>query len=193
MDFLDLVKKARSCRRFDESKPLSMNDLEWLADCARFAPSARNAQVLRFILVSQGSVCEQVFAETHWAGALKDWPGPGKGERPTGFIALLKPQDAGENVDYSLGIAACAMQLGAATRGWGACMLGQFDRGRVAEILRVEPALKPGLLMAFGVEAEKRVLEPLEPGAPFAYWRDDAGVHHVPKRALAELVVGKFQ
>lgn len=34
------------------------------------------------------------------------------------------------------------------------------------------------------------VMEPLAPGAESTdYWRDDAGVHHVPKRAGGRLVV----
>lgn len=34
------------------------------------------------------------------------------------------------------------------------------------------------------------VMEPLAPGAEGTdYWRDDAGVHHVPKRALEDVLL----
>ena len=51
MDFKEHVKTARTCRRFAENQPLNMTDMDWLVDCARLAPSAKNAQSLRFMLV----------------------------------------------------------------------------------------------------------------------------------------------
>lgn len=30
MDFKELVEAARTCRRFEENKPLNMGDLDWL-------------------------------------------------------------------------------------------------------------------------------------------------------------------
>ena len=89
MDFRELAEKARTCRRFAEDRPLTVADLEWLVDCARLAPSARNAQDLRFSLVTQGDTCKKLFALTRWAGALKDWGGPHSGEQPTAFIRIL--------------------------------------------------------------------------------------------------------
>ena len=38
MDFLNFVKKARTCRRFAEDKPLSREDLDFLVECARHTP-----------------------------------------------------------------------------------------------------------------------------------------------------------
>ncbi|MGQ9778401.1 MAG: hypothetical protein ACUVRM_00795 [Bacillota bacterium] len=43
--------------------------------------------------------------------------------------------------------------------------------------------------MALGVPAETVVLEELVPGGDIRYWRDEAGVHHVPKRSLAEIIL----
>ncbi len=119
MDFHALVTAARTCRRFEEDKPLNMADLEWLADCARLAPSARNAQDLRFVLVGPGDMCGRLFALTRWAGALRDWGGPQPGERPTGFIAILLPTKSNDLHLVDTGIAAQTMQLAAASRGWG--------------------------------------------------------------------------
>ena len=116
MDFKELVEKARTCRRFEEDRPLTMNDLEWLVDCARLAPSARNAQDLRFSLVAPGDTCKKLFALTRWAGALKDWGGPHPGEQPTAFVAIFMPQGATELTFYDVGIAAQTMQLAASSR-----------------------------------------------------------------------------
>lgn len=193
MDFLALVREARSCRRFDESAPLSQTDVDWLVECARLAPSARNAQQLRFITVIQGDVLDQLFPLTRWAGALKDWGGPVVGERPTAFIAVLMPVQGGDLLCYDTGIACQTMQLAATSRGWGACMIQSFDKGAATRLLAVPDELKLALLMGLGVAAEKRVVSAMPEDGSFAYWRDAHQVHHVPKRPLEELIIAKFQ
>ncbi|MBD5553632.1 MAG: nitroreductase family protein [Desulfovibrio sp.] len=192
MDFLALVREARSCRRFDESEPLGQGDLDWLLECARLAPSARNAQELRFISVTTGPVLDSLFPLTRWAGALKDWQGPEPGERPTAFIAVLMPEHAGYLVCYDVGIACQTMQLAAASRGWGACMIQSFEHKAAQELLKPPFGLKIALLLGLGVAVEKRVVAAMPPDGSFAYWRDEHGVHHVPKRSLDELLVARY-
>lgn len=193
MNFLELVKDARSCRRFDESRPLTQADLNWLLDCARMAPSARNAQDLRFITVLNGSVMQKLFQLTRWAGALKDWNGPQPGERPTAFIAVLMPERGGDLLCYDTGIACQTIQLAATSRGYGACMIQSFDRKAATALLQVPEGLKIALLIGLGVAKEKRVADQMPASGSVAYWRDAQGVHHVPKRAVAELLVMEFE
>lgn len=192
MDFLELAREARSCRRFEESKPLSFGDLEWLLNCARLSPCARNAQRLRFITINQGEVCQKLFSLTRWAGALKDWGGPKPGERPTAFIAVLMPAEGGDLLWADAGIACQTIQLAATSKGWGACIIFSFDREKSPALLQVPAGYKIALLMGLGVAAEKRVVDNMPPEGSFNYWRDEAGVHHVPKRGLAELILNKF-
>lgn len=192
MDFLELVREARSCRRFVESQPLTQADIDWLLECARLAPSAKNAQELRFISVSHGPVCDQLFSFTRWAGALKDWNGPVAGERPTAFIAVLMPERGGDLLCYDVGICCQTMQLAATSRGWGACMLQSFDRKGATDLLKPPAGLKIALLVGFGVALEKRMVDALGADGSTAYWRDAQGTHHVPKRALTELLVNRF-
>lgn len=189
MDFLKLVTDARTCRRFDESHPLDRKDLLWLVECARLAPSARNAQELRFITVSPGSVLDKLFGMTRWAGALKDWNGPEAGERPTGFVAVLRPEKSGELTLIDTGIACQTMQLAASSRGWGACMIYSFERQGARELLNVPDELKIELVVAFGVAKEKRVVADVPASGGTTYWRDAQNVHYVPKRGLNELVI----
>ncbi|MDR3358676.1 MAG: nitroreductase family protein [Desulfovibrio sp.] len=192
MDFKELMESARTCRRFKEDKPLAMTDLEWLVECARLAPSARNAQVLRFTLVSRGETCRKLFSLTRWAGALKDWGGPHPGERPTAFIAILMPGNGNHLVCYDVGIAAQTMQLAAASRGWGCCMIQSFDQTAAPELLNIPSDMKIALVLGFGVAGEIRVVAPMPADASFTYWRDAQGVHHVPKRDLSELVAARY-
>ena len=87
-----LVRRARTCRRFDESMRVPREFLLELAELAHLTPCAANAQRLRLHVVSGAEDCARVFDELAWAGALKDWPGPAEGERPTGYIAILAGQ-----------------------------------------------------------------------------------------------------
>lgn len=192
MDFLALAREARSCRRFDESAPLSQDDLDWLLECARSAPSARNAQQLRFITVRQGKVLDDLFPLTRWAGAFKDWNGPHPGERPTAFIAALMPERGGDLLCYDVGIACQTIQLAATSRGWGVCMIQSFDHGKVSGLLQPPAGFRIALLLGLGVAAEKRVIDDMPQDGSFTYWRDAEGTHHVPKRSLQELVIKAF-
>ncbi|MDR2055473.1 MAG: nitroreductase family protein [Desulfovibrio sp.] len=192
MDLKALAEAARTCRRFEEDRPLGMADLEWLVECARLAPSARNAQTLRFTLVSQGETCQKLFSLTRWAGALKDWGGPHPGERPTAFIAILMPENGNNLVCFDVGIAAQTMQLAATSRGWGCCMIQSFDRTAVPELLKIPSGMQVALVLGFGVAKETRRIAPMPADGSFAYWRDAQGVHHVPKRGLSELVAARY-
>lgn len=192
MDFLKLVEEARSCRRFIESKPLSADDLEWLVNCARVVPSAKNAQVLRYILVNSGPVLEQLFPLTRWAGALKDWGGPYPGERPTAFIATLMPEKGGDLICIDMGIACQTIQLAATSRGWGACMIYSFKRDEAAALLNVPADLKIELLIGLGEASETRKLTDIPADGSTAYWRDAQGVHYVPKRKLEDIILARY-
>lgn len=191
-DFLDLIKETRSCRRFKENEPLGMKDLEWLTECARLSSSARNAQELRFMLVSEQSLCNELVNISRWATAIKGWNGPKPGERPTGFINILAPEKSGEILLYDAGIASQSIQLGATYRNWASCIVLSFDHQKIMKILEIPDSYKPLLIIALGYPAEKRVLEDMKENESFNYWRDEADVHHVPKRLLEDLIIKRF-
>ena len=191
-DFHELVLAARTCRRFVEDEPLSMTDLDWLVDCARLTPSARNAQVLRFSLVTKGGTCDALFKLTGWAGALKGAGTPQPGERPTAFIAIAAPKEGANLAPYDAGIASQTIQLAATTQGWGCCIIYSVDRAGAAALLKVPADMEVSLVLGLGVAREERVIAEMPADGSFNYWRDARGVHHVPKRSLGELVIGRF-
>ncbi|MCL2123480.1 MAG: nitroreductase family protein, partial [Desulfovibrionaceae bacterium] len=137
MGFLQVVSEARTCRRFAQDARVSQNDLDWLLECASRTPCARNAQVLRYVLVSSPEKCAELFPHTRWAGALKDWDGPEEGERPTAYIAVLSPKESTALMHMDAGIAAQTMQLAAHTRSIGCCMHASFTRPACTELLHV--------------------------------------------------------
>jgi len=40
-----------------------------------------------------------------------------------------------------------------------------------------------------GKPKEKIVIEPMTSAGNIKYWRDEQGVHHVPKRSLDEIII----
>ncbi len=188
MDFDQLIHEARSCRRFVEDQRLGIDAIEWLVDCARKCPCARNAQVLRFCAIESQKACDAIFEHTRWAGILK-WSGPEKGERPSIYIAILCPKGSGKLVHMDIGIAAQTMQLAAHTKGWGCCMHASFTPKECAELFEVPEDMEIGLILAFGVAKEKRVLTNMPDNGDFKYWRDDEQSHFVPKRSLEEVLL----
>lgn len=197
-EFGRLLERTRSYRRFDESRRVGEAFLRELVDAARICPNAANRQQLRFRIVADEKGCAGVFEALTWAAALKDWPGPAEGERPTGYVVIAaertaagKPAPALTEVDA--GIAAQTMMLAAraADPSVGGCMFKSF-RPALADALGIDTGrYELKLVVAFGVLAEEVRLEPLaaSPDGSTAYWRDADGVHHVPKRALEDVLI----
>lgn len=193
-----LVRRARTCRRFDESMRVPRELLLELAELAHLTPCGANAQRLRFHVVSGAEDCARVFDELAWAGALKDWPGPDEGERPTGYIAILAERavpgkPAAPITEVDTGIAAQTMMLAArsATPEVAACMFKAFTPRAIDAMGLDNDKYELKLIMAFGVPAETQAIDAIDsnPDGSINYWRDEAQVHHVPKRSLADVLV----
>lgn len=193
MGLTELVKSNRSYRRFDESHAVSMGELEELVELARYTASAMNQQPLRYALVAEPGKNAEVFATTAWAGYLKDWSGPAEGERPAAYVVMMTEGKAGPWAKADLGIAAQTIMLGAAERGLGGCMLGALKKDALAEALGVDQEEHEILLvLALGKPAETVVVDDVEPGGDYKYWRDGEDVHHVPKRRSGDVVIRRW-
>ena len=187
----DLAFKSRSYRRFDNAAAIPMKTLEELAELARVCPSAANRQPLRFILSASAEDNEAIFACLKWAAYLKDWDGPAPHERPSAYSVLVNTDRAWEMARFDLGIMAQTMLLGAVEKGFGGCMIGALDREKLRLHLGLDPEMEVGLVLALGKPVEEvRIVDVPEDGS-IRYWRDEAGVHYVPKRRLEELVLDK--
>ena len=188
MTVSELVRKSRSYRRFDQSHALTDDALRALVDLARLSPSGGNKQSLRFA-VATGALCGKVFPSLGWAGYLKEWDGPAEGERPTGYIIFLTESDAGTTPKEDAGIAAQSIMLGAVEAGLGGCIFMSVNRKHLAADLALPEGLEPALVIALGKPAEEVVIEQMNTDGDVKYWRDENGVHHVPKRGLTDILV----
>lgn len=184
----DLVAKNRSYRRFDESIPIPRETLVELVELARLCPSAANLQPLRFALVSEKPLTDKVFPLLKFAAYLQDWAGPAEGERPTAYIVVMVDERIKRQADLDAGIAAQTMMLGAVEKGYGGCMMSSVQREKLAELLSLPEYYQIVLVMALGKPNEQVVLEDVDESGSIKYYRDEQGVHHVPKRTLKELI-----
>jgi len=185
----DLVEKNRSYRRFYE-EPITMETLKELIELARVIPSTANSQALKFRLVNTPQENGKVFQNVGWAGALPDWDGPEKGERPSAYIIMLCDQTLGKNKMTDAGIAAQTIMLGAVEKGLGGCIMGNIKRSELAEELGIDMSRYTiELVLAIGKPKEKVVLVDLPENGDTRYYRDENQVHYVPKRSVEELIV----
>ncbi len=184
----ELVRRNRSYRRFAQGEPVGMDTLTGLVELARLSPSAGNLQPIRYVLSADEKTNAIVFPHLKWAGYLKDWPGPAEGERPAAYIIVMTDKEISKEVDCDHGIAAQSILLGAVEAGLGGCILTNIDRAGLARDLSIPERYGILLVIALGRPVEEVVVEPLK-GNDVKYWRDAEGTHHVPKRALDEIIV----
>ena len=183
----ELLEKARSYRRFYEAERISYETLKELVNAARLSPSAANLQRLRFVLINDEPTCDALRSMLSFAGYLKDWDGPVKGECPSAYIVIMTEKAPEVNLAIDIGIAAEAMILTATSMGLGGCMFRSFSREGLAELLARE-GLYPELVIALGVPRETVLVKDME-GDDLRYYRDEHDRHIVPKRTVDELIV----
>ncbi len=186
---LELITRNRSYRRFDQNTPISMDTLRDLVNLARLSPSGRNLQPLKYFLSSDPQTNARIFPHLGWAGYLKDWPGPQEGERPAAYIIILGDKTIATSFGVDHGIAAQSILLGAVERGLGGCIIATVRRTELSAELKIPDYLEILLVIALGKPVEQVAIEPLGPEGDIRYWRDERQVHHVPKRALDEIII----
>ena len=186
----DLVLRSRSYRRFWENEVISEDILKELVSLARIAPSTVNSQPLRFRIVNSKEENEKVFECLSWAGLLRDWDGPAKGERPSAYIVILCDLSVGKDKRYDDGICAQTIMLGATEKGYGGCIFGSVKREKLAEMLGIDTEkYSIDLVLALGKPKETVEIVDVTENGSTAYYRDENGIHYVPKHSVDELIV----
>jgi nitroreductase len=186
----DLVIRNRSYRRFHEDFRIEMDTLRELVDLARLSASAANQQPLRYILSCDPAKNALIFPHLAWAAYLKEWSGPGEGERPSAYIIILEDKQIAHPLRCDHGIAAQSILLGATEKGLGGCIIGAVKRKELCRALEIPDRYEVLLVIALGKPKEKVVIEEVGTNGDIKYWRDSQGVHHVPKRRLDDIIIG---
>lgn len=151
MKLLPEIEKRISVRAFTD-KPVDKKQIERILEAGRLAPSAKNRQAWRFIVVQDTHLREKLmqasFGQEH------------VGQAPVLFALCTT------NVDYKmpngqlsypvdLGIAGAFMMLQATHEDLGSCAITTFDERDVRDLLSVPHSMRVVMLLAMGHAAEQ--------------------------------------
>lgn len=145
MDTLTAIRERRSIREYTD-QPVESDKLNQVLDAARLAPSARNTQQWKFIVVRNPDQRQRLAAATKHK-FIADAPIiiAGVALDPDKMMACQVPTYA---VDLS--IAMTNITLAATAIGLGTCWIGGFDQDIAREVLDIPDQYKVVELMPLG-------------------------------------------
>ena len=189
MDLMELLKTRRSFRRFDQSRPVPDSVLQKIARAQQYASCSGNSQSLRYIMVSDPALVEEIFALTRWAAKLPPEDGqPKPGEHPTLFAVVMIDKAAQNNwTPMDAGIAMNNMTLAAWDKGVGSCIMGAINKPALTELLGIQAPQQLAFMVAFGYPTHKAHIVPMTGETGVKYYLDDARDYCVPKRSAEEI------
>lgn len=185
----ELLARDRSFRRFDSTRAIEETTLRELVGLTQYCASGRNAQPLRYRIVTDASERDALFPALAWAGYYQNWDGPSPEERPTAYLVQCLDTELGKNCLCDDGLQLQAITLGATALGIGGCIIKAFNAQKVREALFISERFEPRYVLALGYPAEKVKLVEMKEGGDFKYYRDADDTQCVPKRPLEELIL----
>lgn len=192
MKLKEIIERNRSYRRFDNSRRISQTEINSLISNATKVASAANLQNIKYIYSTCKKTNDEIFRCLSWAGYLEDWQGPSPQERPSGYIIMLIRSTIEKYAHFDAGIAAQTITLSATELGLASCLIASINKPLLSNILAVdEEEFSILLCIALGKAQEKVLIEKVVDNK-IQYWRDESGVHHVPKRDLEDVLLNKF-
>ncbi|MBC7318763.1 nitroreductase family protein [Candidatus Bipolaricaulota bacterium] len=157
-EVLRAIRERRSIRVF-RPDPIEPEKLEAILEAARWAPSGRNTQPWRFVVVESKEKREELGRVVTQMDMVRTAPVT---------IAVLRDKDAGyDEVKDIQAIGACAQNilLAAHSLGLGACWLGRVRDPQIEKIIGAKENEELMMLIVIGYPRERppvRERKPLE-------------------------------
>jgi nitroreductase len=169
MAVLDAIRKRYSCRSYQD-RSIEQDKLDCILEAARLAPSARNMQDWRFVVVTDRAIKSKVAATTNRSEVF---------EKAGAIIAACSNSDHVMRCGQAIGpidvaIALEHISLQAADLGLGTCWIGSFDAGKVRQILAIPEDISIIELMTVGYPADSKPepnREPIEKIVCYDTWK----------------------
>ncbi len=143
MDVFEAIKNRRSVREYT-GKRIPRDTLETLLRAARDAPSAKNLQPWRFVVVTDRKLLEELVPVCHNQGFVAD---------AGALIVGITEDEKWAKVD--LAIAMDHLSLAAADIGLGTCWIGAFHGDEVRDMLKIPTEFDVTMCMTIGYPADK--------------------------------------
>jgi nitroreductase len=163
MDFMELVKKRKSIRKY-KPDPVPKKDIEYILEAARQAPSWANRQCWRYIIVSDEATRKKI--------TTREWTA----KAPIIIVGCGDPAKAG-NMDekpyymLDMGISMEHLILAAAEKGLGTCWIGgQFNEKVVREALGIPDSHRVVALTPLGYPDESPAAKDRKALAEMVTW-----------------------
>lgn len=148
MEFLELAKKRASVRSY-QAKPVEEEKLNKILEAARVAPSAKNQQPWRLIVVRSAEGYQKLSKAANTYGA------------PVAVIvcadrnsAWIRPFDGKSSADIDASIATDHMMLQAEELGLGSVWIGYFDPSVLRAEFQIPANWEPVNILAIGYSAQ---------------------------------------
>lgn len=164
MELIEGIKTRRSVRQFTDDK-VSRDTIETIIDAARFAPTWKNSQTPRYVVVDSREVMQKIADEgvmgrEHNADIIKGAAAlviltsiKGiSGYEPDGSFTTSK---GNEWQMFDAGIAAQTFCLSAHNYGVGSVIMGIFDEREVARIIGLDKSRVVSALIAIGYPVQE--------------------------------------
>ena len=145
MDVFEAIRVRRSVRKYVRGAEIPEEHLRKIMEAARLAPSAKNRQPWRFIVVKDDEIKRRLAEACRHQMFLAD--------ASVVIAALGIPSESRWYMQDPM-IAVEHMVLEATELGYGTCWIGAFDEGEVKRVLSVPDEVKVVCLLAVGVPAE---------------------------------------
>ena len=188
-----LLMDDRSVRRFNGRAEVGYTIAANLIGLVRWCASGRNAQPLKYAVITAPEERALLYPALKWAGYYTDWDGPEPDERPTAYLVQYLDTEIAANCLCDDGLQLQAITLGATALGLGCCIIKSFNAETVKEVcgLAGNERFKPLYVVALGYPKEKvRVVDmPSGTDADFKYYRDADDTQVVPKRPVHDLLI----
>jgi nitroreductase len=168
MDFFETVNRRFSCRNYAD-RPVEKEKLLACLEAARRAPSSRNSQPCRYVVVNGGEPRTGLIKYTKIEGfnQFADqcgtfvvlYGGQAEHDPRTG-----KPPPRRAYWQTDIGIAAAYFTLAAAAQGLATCIIGYFEEKPLRELLGIPEDKQIWLILAVGyAKAEPKQPTPRKP------------------------------
>ena len=189
MKIFDAITNRRTIRKYDQTKRVPSELLVNAVECARLSPTGGNFQSLKFAVIEEPKMVEDIFHITKWGMHLPgDSGNPKEGEHPTAFIAILHDKNISQNVPLNdAGAAAQSMMVYAWGEGVGSCWIGNIDRKKATEIMSLPENLSIHTVIALGYPAMTAKVEDLVGEDTKYFYRGEDFI--VPKRKLEDIML----
>ena len=150
MDVFTAIGNRRSIRAYSD-RPIEEEKLRKVLEAGRLAPSARNRQDWKFVVVRDQETRRKLVAAARGQRYLEQAPAVlvGCGTETTYVMPCGQPAYA-----IDLAIAFSFMVLEATELGLGTCWLGAFDEAAVKQILGIPPEARVVAMSPLGYPAE---------------------------------------